>query len=65
MPFHDWFLFGHKAHLVLEDEHGEFEVRSPLVLSPSQPAALDTHRIADAVSARAAVMPPRPERPVY
>lgn len=30
MPCDDWFLFGLKAHLVLEDEHGEFEVRSPL-----------------------------------
>lgn len=46
-----WQIYGHKAHLVLEDEGGLFEVKTPTCFVDGQ-MVIDVERVLDAIEAR-------------
>lgn len=56
-------LFGLRAHLLLEDEHGEFEVARPFCMDERANVTIDTNRVVEAIDARR--VQHRHKRPVY
>lgn len=56
--FGNFHLFGHRAHLVLEDENGAFEVATPFVLDLDGKITLKMDRVQAAIAERNASRTP-------